>query len=125
MSRHCVIVLLLANKLMMMMMMMTSIVAKRLDGWTKMPLGMEVGFGSGDFVFDGDPATPSKRAHPPHPIFGPCLLWPNSWMDEDATWCGGKRGPRRRCVRSGRSFPKRGTVPSFRFLSVVAKRVDG
>jgi len=42
-----------------------------------MLLGMEVGVGPGDFVFDGDPATPEKRAHPPHPIFSPCLLWPN------------------------------------------------
>ena len=45
---------------------------------------MEVGLGPGDFVFDGDSATPRKRAHPPHPFFGPCLLWPNGWMDEDA-----------------------------------------
>jgi len=37
-----------------------------------MPVGMEVGLGPGDFVFDGDPA-PLKRAQPPHPIFGPCL----------------------------------------------------
>jgi len=37
-------------------------------GLTKMPLGMEVGLGPGDFVFDGDPATPEKRAHLPHPI---------------------------------------------------------
>jgi len=29
-----------------------------------MPLGMEVGLGPGDFVFDGDRATPEKRAHP-------------------------------------------------------------
>jgi len=27
-------------------------------GWTKMPLGMEVGLGPGDFVFDEDPAPP-------------------------------------------------------------------
>jgi len=46
-------------------------------GWTKIPLGMQVGLGPGDFVFDGYPATPRKKAHPPHPIFGPCLLWPN------------------------------------------------
>jgi len=26
-----------------------------------MPLGVEVGFGPGDFVFDGDPAIPEKR----------------------------------------------------------------
>jgi len=46
-------------------------------GWTKMPLGMEVGLGPGDFVFDGDPVPPEKRHAHPHPIFGPCLLWPN------------------------------------------------
>jgi len=27
-------------------------------GWTKVPLGMEVVLRPGDFVFDGDPATP-------------------------------------------------------------------
>ena len=36
-----------------------------------MPLGMEVGLGSGDFVFGGDPATPEKSAHPPN-------FWPMS-----------------------------------------------
>jgi len=51
-----------------------------------MPPGADVGLG--DFVFDADPATARKKAHPPHPIFGPCLLWPNGWMDPDAiTWC--------------------------------------
>ena len=28
-----------------------------------MPLVMEVGLGPGDFVFDGDPATPRKKWH--------------------------------------------------------------
>jgi len=32
--------------------------------WTKMPLGMEVGLGPGDFVFDGDPAS-QKKGHSP------------------------------------------------------------
>ena len=36
--------------------------------WIKMPLGMEVGLGPGDFVFDVDPANPRKKAHPPHPF---------------------------------------------------------
>jgi len=27
----------------------------------KMPLGMEVGLGPGDFVLDGDPAPPSQK----------------------------------------------------------------
>jgi len=30
-----------------------------------MPFDMEVGFGPGDFVFDGDPAPQRKRAQPP------------------------------------------------------------
>jgi len=36
-------------------------------GWTKVALGMEVGLGLGDFVFDGNPALPRKRhTHPTH-----------------------------------------------------------
>jgi len=35
-----------------------SVVAKRLDGLRWHALGMEVDLGPGDFVFDGDPATP-------------------------------------------------------------------
>jgi len=57
-----------------------------MTAWIKMSFGMELGLGPGDFVLDVDPATPRKRAYPPHPIFGPCLLWPNGWMDEDAAW---------------------------------------
>jgi len=35
-----------------------------------MPLGMEVGLGPDDFVFDGDPARPrNKRNTYPHPVF--------------------------------------------------------
>ena len=50
-----------------------------------MPLGIEVGLSPGAFVFDGDPTTPRKKRTPTlHPICGPCLLWPNGWMDQDA-----------------------------------------
>jgi len=92
-----------------------------------MLLGMEVGLGPGDFVFDEDPATPEKKAHLPHAIFGPCLLfWPNGGMDQDATWYGGKRRLKRRCVRWGRSSPpKSGTALSFRFMCTVATWFDG
>jgi len=37
-----------------------------------MSLGMEVGLGPGDFVFDGDPSPPEKGR--PRLIFGPCIL---------------------------------------------------
>ena len=54
-----------------------------------MTLGMKVGLGPGDFVLDVDPAPPRKKGTAPsHSIFVPCLLWPNGWMDEDATWYG-------------------------------------
>ena len=72
-----------------------------------MSLGMEVGLGPGDVVFDGDPAPPRKEGHSPHPIFGPCLLWPNGWMDEDATWYGSRPRPRPHCVRRGPAPPPR------------------
>jgi len=68
-------------------------------GWTKMPLNMEVGLGPGDFVFDGDPAISRQRAHPPHPSFGPCLLWPNGLMDEDATCYGSRLLPTPHCIK--------------------------
>ena len=55
-----------------------SVVAKRMDGWIKMPLGMEVVLGPDDFVLDGGPAP----------------------------------------------YPKRGTAPNFRPMSIVAKRLD-
>jgi len=37
-------------------------------------------------------SPPPKGVQPP--IFGPCLLWPNGWMYQDATWYGGKLQPR-------------------------------
>ena len=68
--------------------------------WIKMPLGMEVGLGLGDFVLDGDPVPfPQKGAEPLSPIFGPLLLWPNGWMDQNATWYGGRFRPWPHCVR--------------------------
>ena len=66
---------------------------------------------------DGSQLPPEKPAQPPHQIFGPCPLWPNGWMDHDATWYRGKPRPRRHCVRWGRPPqlppPKRGTAPQF------------
>ena len=79
-------------------------------GWIKMPLGMEVGLGPGDFVLDGD-AAPPKKGHSPR-IFGPCLLSLNGWLNQDGTWYGGRPRPRRLCVRCGvSSLPQRSTSP--------------
>jgi len=81
-------------------------------GWTKMPLGTVVGLRPGDFVFDGDGATPEKR-HSPHPIFGPCLLWPSGWVDQDATWYGCRPRPRRLCSMGSQLPPKGAQTPVF------------
>jgi len=75
-------------------------------GCTKMPHGMELGLSPEDFVLDGDPPPPQKRGGASLPqILGPCLLWPNGWMDQDDTWHGSKPQPRRLCVRWGPSPP--------------------
>jgi len=55
----------------------------QIAAWIKMPLGMKVCLSPGDFVLDGDPAPPSQERGRSPPIFGPCLLWPNGWRDQD------------------------------------------
>jgi len=75
----------------------------QMAGWIKMPLGMEVGLDPGDIVLDGDP-TPPKIGDTAPPILVH-VLWPNSCMDKDATWYGGRPRPRPYCVTWGPSFP--------------------
>ena len=105
------------------------ICCSQMASWIKMPLGMEVGLGRGTFVLDqGTPLPSPKRGRSPQ-IFGPCLLWPNGCMDQDATWYGGRPQPRGLCVRWRPSSPspKRGGdhLPNFQPTSIVAKRLDG
>jgi len=87
--------------------------------WIKMPLGTDVDLGLRDVVLDVDPATPRKNGHThPHPIFGPCLLWPNSWTDEDVARYGSRPRLRPHCTRRGPSSSERGTTaPYFRPMS--------
>jgi len=47
-----------------------------------------VGLGPGNIVLDADPASTPKGHSPLN--FGPCLLWRNRWMDQDATWYEGR-----------------------------------
>jgi len=56
-------------------------------GCIKLPLGTEIGLGPGDILLDGYPAPPfpKKGGKATPAIFGPCLLWPNGWMEKDAT----------------------------------------
>jgi len=51
------------------------------------PLGMEVGLDRSDIVLDGHPPPLPKTGAEPT-IFAPYLLWPNGWMNQDATWYG-------------------------------------
>ena len=86
----------------------------QMAGWIKIPLGMEVGLGPRDFVRWRPRPSPKKGRHPQ--IFGPCLLWPNGWMDQDGTWDGGRPQPRRLyvSVRWGPSpLPLKGAQPQF------------
>jgi len=79
-----------------------------------MPLGMEEGLGPDDFVLDGDPALPpQKGGGAPFPIFGPCQLWPNVWMDHYRTWHRGGPLSSLHCARLGPSSPlqKKGQSP--------------
>ena len=77
-----------------------------------MPLGREVVLGSGGIVLDGTELPPPKKKGTT-PIFGAYLLWPNGWMDHDATWYGGRHRPIRHCVRYGPAAPQRGTARQF------------
>ena len=84
-----------------------------------MPLGKEVGLGLRNIVFDMDSVFIFYNL----PNFGPCLLWPNGWMDEDAAWYGSRpRGPGD-IVLDGIPAPAKGAQqppPSFRPMSIVA-----
>ena len=78
------------------------------------------------------PSSPIKMAQ--SQIFGPCLSWPNGWMDRPngwmdqyATWCGTEVGlVPGHTVLDGDPPHKWAQAPSnLRPMSVVAKRMDG
>ena len=82
-----------------------------------MPLDTNVIRSSGDIVLDWDPAHPPERGTGAPPLSGPCLLWPNGWMDQDVTCYRGRPRPRRHCIRWGpSSLHGRGhsSPPTFR-----------
>jgi len=82
-------------------------------GWIKMPFGRKLVLRPGDIVLDGY-QLPHKRGDTAAPTFGPCLSWPNDWVNQDATWYGGGSRPRPHCVRWGPSCPLQKRVqPQF------------
>ena len=53
----------------------------------------------------GTQPPPPKGGGASSPIFGPFLLWPNGWMDQDGTWHGGSPWSSPHCARWGHSSP--------------------
>jgi len=78
-----------------------SIVAKRLDGLRRWYGGKP--WPRRHCARCGPSSRPKNKRRSPHPNFGPCLLWPNVWMDQDATFYGGRPLPRPHCARWGPS----------------------
>ena len=72
----------------------------------------------------GPSFSPPKKGHSPQ-IFNPCLLWPNGWMDQDATWYEGTLKPGNIVLDADLAPPRRGTAPHFRPMTVVVKWLDG
>jgi len=77
-----------------------------------MPLGMEIGLGPSDFVFDGDAAPPQKKRHSPiqflaHVYCGQTAEWIKMPPDMEVS----KPLARRRCVTWGLSSPLKGGQP--------------
>ena len=60
-------------------------------------------------MLDEDPALPpEKGTAAPTTLFGPCLFWPSGWMDQGATWYGGRPRFRPHCVGWGLSSTPKG-----------------
>ena len=82
-------------------------------GWTKMPLGMEVGLGPGDFVLDGDPcSSPRKKGHRPtqflaHVCCGQTAGWIKMPLGTEVNL-----GPGDVVLDGVAAPPKRGTAPT-------------
>jgi len=51
------------------------------DGWIRMPLSMEAGFGPGHIVLDGDPPPPKRgQGHSPHFSANVCCGQTAGWI---------------------------------------------
>ena len=85
-----------------------------------MSLGTEVGLGLRDIVFDVDPATLRKRAHPP-PRFGPCQCGQMAGWIKTPLGTEVDLGPGHIVLDEVRATAKGAQQPpSFRPMSIVA-----
>jgi len=88
------------------------IVGKQLDG-SRWHLAWRSASAQRSLSSMGTHPLPKKGAEPP--IFGPCLLRPNGWIHQDATWYWARPRTRRHCARWGPNSPpqKGGRSPQF------------
>jgi len=76
---------------------------------TLLNCGQTVGLIKMPLALDGAPGLRLKKGGGRSlPVFGPCMLWPNGWMDQDVTWYRGRPRSRWHCVRSGPSSSLKG-----------------
>ena len=69
------------------------------------------------------PSSPPQQGGTAAPLlFGPCVLWPNGCMDQDATWYGCRPRPRPRDVRWDLAPPNKGARQP---MSIVAMQTAG
>jgi len=54
-------------------------------GWIKMPLGTDAGLDPTNIMLDGYPSLPPQNGTEPPPQFSADVLWPNGWMNQNAT----------------------------------------
>jgi len=88
-----------------------SVVAKWLDG-SRCHLVWREASTQATLCYMGTQLLSPKTGRSPL-IFGTCLSWPNGWMDQDATWCGGRPRLGQHCVRCGPSSTPKGQSPHF------------
>ena len=79
----------------------------------------------GDFVFDGDPAPPRKKGTAPTQFFAHVYCGQTAGWIKMPLGTEVKLGPGDVVLDGVAAPPERGTAPSFRFMSIVAKRLDG
>jgi len=97
----------------------------QMAGWTKMPLGREVGLSPSDILLDGDPAPLSKRGHSSQLLAHVCCGQTVGWI-KMALGTEVGLGPGH-IVLDGNAAPppqKGAQLPNFRPISIEAKRLD-
>jgi len=101
-----------------------SVVAKRLDGSRCHLVRWSASAQDTLRCVRWGPSSPLRKGAHQSPTFRPMSMWPNGWMDQDASWCGGRPQPRH-VVSDGDPVPPHGkstAVPHFSAHISMAKR---